>query len=193
MKVRVLITVLAFVFVATPLLAQGPPATSGLIVVRGDFYGGDYDYWYVYTDWKRGYVAFHGVDISSWCAEDPTGYTTWNYQENYPPAEEGLIIQHIKADDVTTSVWPASIWDGNWCDNILNSVPLATGTVDLIYNDNDVLAWMYDHNRKNAYGVSAHGVLSAPDGERMIFNGSAHGVYDADVDEVKWAIKIVLN
>ena len=193
MKVRILIAVVSCIIVATPLLAQGPPPSSGPFVVRGDFYGGDTDYWFYYTDFKRGYVAFNGIDIASWCAGDPTGYATWNYQENYPPAEEGLIIQHLKADDVTTSVWPVSIWDGDVCFNILNSAPLASGTVDFIMNDNDFLAWMYDHNRKNAYGLSAHGVLSAPDGERMIFNSSFHCVYDADVDEAKCKVKIVLN
>lgn len=188
MKIRVVLAVLTCVCVAAPLLAQGPPAASGPNVVRDELYG----WWLYFTDFKRGYVAVIGADIVAVCSEEFEG-SYWNLQENYPPAEEGLTVWHLKGDDVIASVWPSSIWDGDPCEYILNNPPLADGTADVIVNDNDLYANLYDHNRKNAYGLSAHGVLQAPDGERMILNAGFHCVFDADSGEQKCKIKIVLN
>jgi hypothetical protein len=190
MKIRVILAVLGCLFVTAPLLAQGPPEASGPYVVRDEVSG----YWWYFTDFKRGYVVFLGVDIVSWCAEMPV-YSTWSLQENYPPAEEGLVVQHFKGDDVITSVWPITIWDGDPCEYVFNNPPIADGTADVIANDNDLYAGSYDHNRHNSYGISAHGVLTAPDGERMIFNGMFHCTWPGypDFDEGKCKIKIVLN
>lgn len=183
MRMRVVISALICVFLAAPLLAQGPPPSSGPTVVRYERDGEAEDYWWVYTDWKRGYVAFHGVDIVSWCEwEQPgdpiDGYNFWDVQEVSPAAHEGWIHALEKADDVTTSVWPVTIWDGNACVNILfNSAPIATGTVDIISNDNDVDAWIDERPSVNTYKVSGHGVLTAADGERMRFNGGLNCVW----------------
>lgn len=189
MKTRMILAILVCVFVATPLLAQGPPAQSGPHVFRDEAYG----WWWYFTDWNRGYVAFVGRDIVAFCNGEVVG-SWWTYQDNYPPAEEGLLITVTKGDDVITSVWPAAIWDYfDPCEYILNNPPLAEGTSDVVLTDNDIYAWAYDHTRKNAYGLSAHGVLTAPDGERMIFNGHFRCVYDGDTDTQKCNAKIVLN
>jgi hypothetical protein len=194
MKFKVSMVVAACILMAVPVMAQGPPPASGPIVVRGDFNGADYDWWYYYTDWKRGYVAFHGVDIVSWCAYNPTGYSDWYYLDVFPPAEADLIHEVLKGDDITTSVWPVAIWEyTNACDYILNYPPIATGTADVIVTDNDVTAWRNTHNRKNAYHLSAHGVLYAPDGEGMVFSGGFHGVWHPEWDKEIWKTKIVLN
>jgi hypothetical protein len=188
MKTRIILVVLVCVFVTAPLLAQGPPAESGPNVIRDEAYG----WWWYFTDAKRGYVAFVGADPVAICSGGDAD-SWWNYQENYPPAEEGLIHFLAKGDDVPASVYPISIWDYGACEYILSFPPIAAGTADVVITDNDLDASLYDHNRKNAYGLSAHGALTAPDGERMIFNGGFRCVYDADVDEVKCKIKIVLN
>jgi len=191
MKIRVILAVLVCVFVSAPLLAQVPPAQSGPHVVRSEVYG----WWWYFTDARRGYVAVIGADLVSVCSGPFIG-SWWNLQENFPPAEEGLVVQHIKGDDVIASVWPATIWDySEPCEYILNNPPLADGTADAILNDNDLYAGDYDHKRHNAYGLSAHGVLAAPDGERMIFNAMFHCTWPGypDFDEGKCKVKIVLN
>lgn len=188
MKIRVILAVLVCVFVSAPLLAQGPPAQSGPHVFRGEGEG----WWWWFFDLKRGYVAFIGVDLVAAC-ETGIVDSRWTYQDNYPPSEEGVWVSVVKGDDVPTSVWPLEILDYSFCDYALEFLPIAEGTSDVVQTDNDVEAYLYDHNRKNAYGLSAHGVLTAPDGERMIFSGGIHCVYDADVDEQKCKFKIVLN
>lgn len=194
MKMRVSMVVVTCLLLTTPLLAQGPPANSGPIVVRGEFNGAYYDWWYYYTDWKRGYVAFHGVDIVSWCNETPIGYSDWFYLDVLPPAEADLVHEVLKGDDLTTSVWPVAIWDyPDACDYILNYPPIAAGTADVIVTDNDYFAYRNEHNRHNAYHLSAHGVLYAPDGEAMVFSGGFHGVWHPDFDQYVWKKKIVLN
>ena len=61
---------------------------------------------------------------------------------------------------------------------------MAAGTVDMIINDNDVYAWLYDHQRANAYGESAHGLLYTPGGERLILNVSNHCVWNTGNDKL---------
>lgn len=188
MKTRIILTVLVCVFVTTPLLAQGPPAQSGPHVFRGEFDGG---YFWFY-DLKRGYVAFIGIDLVAAC-ETGINDSTWTYQDNFPPSEEGLWMSIVKGDDVPTSVWPLDILNYDFCDYAAEFQPIAEGTSDVVQTDNDIQAWLFDHNRKNPYGLSAHGVLTAPDGERMIFTAGFHCVFDADVFEEKCKYKIVLN
>ena len=48
----------------------------------------------------------------------------------------------------------------------------------MVFTDNDVWAWLYDHHRANAYGISGHGVLTAPDGERMRCNSGFRCVWN---------------
>lgn len=188
MIIRIFMIACVCLCLTAPLLAQGPPEASGPHIVRYDAYG----WWWYFTDFKRGYVAFIGVDIVEFCNDNFVG-SWWFAQDNTPPAEEGLLMGLTKGDDVLASVWPIAIWDGDPCEYILNNPPLAEGTVDAILTDNDIFAADFDHNRKNAYGLSAHGVLIAPDGERMICNAGFRCTYDSDTDEYKCKQKIVLN
>lgn len=190
MKIRVILAVLVCVLVTTPLLAQGPPAQSGPHVFRGEGEG----WWLYYADFNRGYVAFIGIDLVGAC-ETGTYESHWTYQDNFPPSEEGVWVTQVKGDDVPTSVWPLEILDYylDFCEYAGEYPPFGEGTSDVIQTDNDYQAWLYDHNRKNAYGLSAHGVLTAPDGERMIFNSHFRCVYDAGADTQKCNVKITLN
>lgn len=188
MKTRIILAVLVCVFVTAPLLAQGPPAQSGPHVFRGEGEG----WWFYFDDVKRGYVTFIGIDLLAAC-DGAINDSSWIYQDNFPPSEEGVWVTWIKGDDVPTSVWPLDILDYDLCDYPAELLPIAEGTSDVVQTDNDFEAWRFDHHRKNAYGLSAHGVLTAPDGERMIFSAGFHCVYDADVDEGKCKNKIVLN
>lgn len=182
MRTRILLCALLCLVVAAPLVAQGPPSSSGPIVVRGEFNGGDSDYWWGITDMRTGYIAVHGVDLVSWCMMAPVGYTVWDFQDNFPPAEEGLVHELLKADDVLTSVWPVSILDEpDFCVPVLAmGAPIAEGTVDFLLNDNDSFAWLYEHNRADAYHISTHGLVYTPDGERMVLNSSFQCVWRMD-------------
>ncbi|MCU0235041.1 MAG: hypothetical protein MUE90_13550 [Thermoanaerobaculales bacterium] len=188
MKVRVCLAVVTIAFVAAPLLAQGPPVSSGPNVVRDEVYG----WWWNFADEKRGYFAIIGADAVAICSGGFVG-SFWDLQQNFPPADDGLIHVVLKGDDVLASVWPASILEGDACGYILSFPPIAQGTLDAIYNDNDLEGFYYDHNRHNSYRLSAHGVLSAPDGESMTFSGGFHCVFDPDYIKGECKTKIVLN
>ena len=178
MNARAVLVAVALVFAAAPVFAQGPPPTSGPFVVRGTFDGADSDWWWGIADVKRGYFSVHGVDVVSWCEGNPSGYNIWSFQDVNLPADEGLVHALQKGDDVLTSVWPISVLDDFFCIGILErGVPLAQGTVDMVFTDNDVWAWLFDHNRANAYGITGHGVLTAPDGERMRCNAGFRCVW----------------
>lgn len=206
MLARTVFSVLICLFVSAPLLAQGPPPSSGPTVVRYERDGEEEAWFYYYTDFKRGYVAFHGVDIFSWCNQffgggDPFGFNFWTVQEVSPEAHEGWMHLLEKADDVTTSVYSSAIWEGGACFNIVfNFEPIATGTVDIVANDNDYYAWLYDRPSVNTWKISGHGVLTHADGERMRFNGGVNcvwGGYSEDPDYVHpgehCSAKIVLH
>lgn len=192
MKTGLMVATLVAVSVSAPLFAQGPPPASGPFVVRGEFDGSsgipgaDEDFWVGYVDAKRRLVAFHGVDIGSWCEGSPTDYSVWYFQDNIPPADEGLVHKLLKADDVVTSVWPTSIFGqpGGFCAGVLAmGVPLAAGTVDMLITDNDYMAWL-EHDRANAVAISAVGLVYTPEGERLIFHGSSHCVWHTGNDQV---------
>ncbi len=196
MKIRIILAVLVCVFVTAPLLAQGPPDFSGPIVVRYD----DTFYYWGYFDEKRGYVAFHGVDVLAACSGDPlTEWSEWSFKEVSPRGEDGVLVQQVKGYDVLTSVWPMSILDdglgaGQFCPKIVElGAPIAEGTADVIIKDNDLYAFLYDHHRSNAFSLSAHGMLEDPiDGETMVFNGGYNCVWDGE-NEAKCKNKNVLH
>lgn len=200
MKIRCsLIIVLCFAFV-TPLLAQGPPGDSGN-VERWE--GSGWFRWYF--DEKRNYVAFHGVDIEAWCADDPeTEWSVWQVLDVYIPASELLIKTTEKGDDMISSVWPIEILDdvaypNHWCEGVLDLDPIATGTVDVIFTDNDLYGGYFEPTqRMNTYHLSAHGILySFEDEESMRFSGGFNcqwpGYPEVWSETVKCKARIVLH
>ena len=195
---RVLIACVCLCLTA-PLFAQGPPPESG-IVERWEGSG----WFYGYIDGKRGYVAFHAVDIIAWCAGDPnTEFSMWQVQDVWPPSSDRLLVTKEVGDDSITSVWSIDIMDTDvyphWCDGVLALDPIATGTADVIATDNDLFAGApVDRERTNAYSLSAHGVLeSFGDGESMMFNGGYNcnwpGFPENFAETNKCKYKIVLH
>ena len=72
MNTRYIVITFVCLCLTAPLFAQGPPGESG-IVVRDEGSG-----WFrMYTDFKRNYVAFHGVDVEAWCAGEEVEWDVW--------------------------------------------------------------------------------------------------------------------
>ena len=175
MNTRIFLTTFVCICLTVPLFAQGPPANSG-IVERWE--GDGWFRWY--ADFKRNFVAFHGVDIEAWCAWDEnTEWSTWQVQDVIIKGDpEWLVKTTEKGDDMITSVWPIEILDevaypDHWCDGVLDLEPIATGTADVVFTDNDLTGGFYEPTpRMNAYHLSAHGLIDAEvDGEQLMFSG----------------------
>ena len=190
MKIRSLLIVIVCLSFVAPLFAQGPPLSSGPNVIRYE----DYGWWWNFADFKRGYFTVIGIDAVAFCWGEFDG-AWWAFQENYPPAEEGIVHRLIKGDDVPASVWPAWIVEDDFdtCAYIRENPPIAAGTVDALSNDNDVYAGAFEHNRTNSWGLKAHGAMEAPDGEMMMFSAGYHCVWNQKTDKFECKFKIVLN
>jgi hypothetical protein len=92
---------------------------------------------------------------------------------------DSIIVDLFKGDDVRTYVYPFTPFD---CNLILNVPPLAYGTSDVVWTDNNLFG--EDTNRANSWNVSAHGVLTDGNGEEYVFQHNLHctwiGYYDDD-------------
>jgi hypothetical protein len=185
-----------------PLFAQGPPDESG-IVYRGEYYTIKW-----YQDFKRDLVAFHGADIEAWCAGDPeTEWGVWQYQDVMIKGDPEYLIKTTEhGDDLPTSVWPIGIVDPDganfWervCPGVLSTDPIATGTADVVFTDNDLTGGYWEPTeRMNAYHLSAHGVLySFGDEEPMQFSGGFNcqwpGYPEVFGETVKCKAKIMVH
>jgi hypothetical protein len=189
---------------AAPLFAQGPPDFSGR-VERWET-DGTWGWFYGYGDTKRGYAAFHGVDVEVFCVDrSAEEWGIWSVQDVWLPPTDMLIKTTEKGDDMPTSVWPIVIFDDtvydHWCDGVLDPAleSIATGTTDVIVTDNDLTGGWYENTpRMNAFKLSAHGVLYATEGgEPMMFSGGYNcqwpGYPDVWSETGKCKEKIVLR
>ena len=86
------------------------------------------------------------------------------------PDEANRIVRILHGTDVRTSVWPNF---GFNCPLFTTTTPLATGLSKFVHTDNDVnIFFNPDSKNSNAYGWTAHGVLTDPSGAKAPF--SAH-------------------
>lgn len=154
-----------------------PPSDSGARVLRSE----DYNWWMFDA---KGMAVFVGIDIPAFCS-DAWVVGSWQYQVIVNPSDIDLLMAVAKGDDLITNIYPATAFydeDGNadparLCEYDYFYGPIASGTSDAIYTDNDGMAYFNDHSRANAFGVSAHGVLFTPEDEPVNFSGSFHCVY----------------
>ena len=93
---------------------------------------------------------------------------------------------------VQTSVWPFTNFD---CAQFTSIAPLATGTAKLVNTDNDLLVFQNPNNvNHNAFGFTAQGRLTRPDGSTAQFNGVNRSVWDGvNGASFKSTVKINLN
>jgi len=193
MRKRIVLFVLVSMFIVTPLIAD-PPDNSGPNVVRYETFG-----WYFYYD--KGMVAIHGADWPMLCEGGFPWTDLWRVKEIENPADTDLIMSLVKGDDVDTWIYPEwfIVFDQNGdidfdatCENALSIPPIAAGTMDIIVTDNDIFGNL-PHNRRNAWHMSAHGVLSSPSGDRMICNSGFKCVWDSDDGWLKCKDRINLH
>ena len=173
-------TVLLFVIVllvaliaAIPALAD-PPSSSGPNVVRFE------DTFAVfYSDARTGLSVTIGADV----VEDCNGNfepELVSIQEIHVPEDANRIISILHGDDLMTTVWPFTDFN---CDLFTTEEPVATGTSDLVLTDNDLLVFLTPDNVNwNAFGFTAHGLLTAQDGSDVHFNGVQRCRWDGNND-----------
>ena len=93
------------------------------------------------------------------------------------PEDANRLID-LQKGRVRVSVWPFTTFD---CDLFASTTPLATGMVDFIYTDNDLLVFLNPDNvNHNAFGFQAHGRLTNSSGQDVQFSGHARWVWDGN-------------
>jgi hypothetical protein len=181
MKARIALIVMVSMLLVAPLMAD-PPDASGPYVVRFE----DYGWWYYYAD---GLLMIHGADWQAVCNNEFPFTDLFQIQDVNCPADTDLIVTLTKGDDVDSWVYPDwfLVFDenGNFdipatCYNVATVEPFASGEMDFVYTDNDLLGYL-PHNRYNTWHLSAHGKLYTPDGDRMICNSGFHCVWNGDL------------
>jgi hypothetical protein len=146
------------------------PANPGPIVFRfKDVFG------VFYADPVRGLSAIHGGNVVEFCNTGGTAFQLVDIQHVLPPQEQGRIIELLKGKDLETTVWPFVNFD---CGLFTTITPLATGVVDLVNTDNDLLVFLRDTRNVNAYGFTAQGRLTRPSGAKASFNSVMKVVWD---------------
>jgi len=176
MKKKVLIllgVVLVALVAAIPALADPPPSSGPNVVRFEDTFA------VFYSDARKGLSVTIGADV----VEDCNGNfepELVSIQEIRVPEDANRIIGILKGDDLMTTVWPFTDFD---CGLFTTEEPVATGTSDLVLTDNDVLVFLTPDNVNwNAFGFTAHGLLTAQDGSDVRFNGVQRCIWDGNND-----------
>jgi len=121
--------------------SNGPAEPGNSYIVRGDW--GGFDFFFIDA---RTELAVYVTDDDFDCV-DFEGATLIPFQQIFNPSGEGLLMYH----------------EAGWLNAVILEPPyecdddLATGLVHNTWVDNDVRAWLYEHNRANAYGGVING------------------------------------
>lgn len=168
----------AILFSLTPAWADLPEQSGPFVYRYESVVGG------CLLDREEGVWITFGFDAVETCSgggsTEPLDF--WEIQEVYLPAEVGLLSELWKGDDIRVTLWP---WLGPGtgactCTAVLRDTPLASGTVDAMYTDNDLEAFLFDHDRYNAVGVMMHGILTDQSGDRIGLQARFRCVYGTD-------------
>lgn len=145
------------------------PTSPGPYIIRSEGWFG-----YGHADYRRGVSATYGFD--------PVELCQGTYDPELVPIQEIGVPQDVdrfialQRGPVSAQVWPFTDFD---CTLFLNNAPLATGLVQLVYTDNDFLAWLRDPTNQNAWGWTAGGTLTRPDGSQAELQAVIRLVYDS--------------
>lgn len=170
---RVLMTLTVLALLAPCTAVADPPAESGPYVVRYE----DSPLWagWLVADAKRGYFSFIGWDPYEFCTNFPAGIDIMSIQEVQNPQNEDQINVLVKMDDVYAAVWEWVPGTPITCPYILENPPLAVGTADGTYTDNDLYADLSpDEERTNTWTLSAHGKVMDDFDESFNLNTGFH-------------------
>jgi len=136
------------------------PSESG-VVLRGET-----GWALAVTDFESGLQLILGTDIVEYCS-GIIDFDVVSFMDVW--VNDRPLLSKIHGEDVRTTVWPFTDFD---CGLFTTVDPVASGVSDVVTTDNDVFG-VGDGNNANAWGFSAHGILSyASSGEPAIF--SAH-------------------
>jgi len=179
------IFLLSGLVISSPLYAE-PPSNSGPRVFRVEGWN-----WFLID--ANGMVAFVGPDVSAVC-EGGLPYASLQYQNIDNPADADLIMSLAKVDDAPTYVYPEAALeylDNGWpdiahlCGYHYLYGPIASGTSDGIFTDNDGKAADNFHSRVNSWGLSATGVLFTPSDDPVSFSAGFRCRFNYDQDPDK--------
>ena len=174
---------------ATPLMK---PSGSGAYIERYDL-----AYWVYWFMDGNGLLVTLGVnDIQAYC-ERTGGKDTFSFKDLYlPNADPDLrrCLEQIRGTGVIAMAFqvvpdPTKDLRGYIC----GMEPMAVGTANFGYQDNDVLAWMQDNNNSNAFGYKANGALVAPDGQTYKLNLVYRYVWDPGTTRYNEVFKLQLT
>lgn len=148
------------------------PESSGAVVVR-DQVG------VFYTLWDGELLVAHVFrNPYAACVPPGTPYDAYPLDRQRVISDDAadLIRQLITADEISIKVWHSTT--GNWA-AVRCTPPLAEGVGKLVATDNDALADspLNDRLRANSFGLSAHGTLTAPEGQRYSYSGTYRAVW----------------
>ena len=152
-----------------------PPEQSGANVVRWEGGGA-----WTFTDWDAGILVVFGANMDEFCS-GTINFDVVSFMEVTIPQGPDRIKQLVKGKDVQATVWPFPFFD---CYLFTTVEPIAYGTVDLIYNDNDLISWARNNKNMNAFGMNAHGnMLSTASGDALRLNFVWHAIFRDYNDE----------
>ncbi len=120
-------------------------------------------------DPKAGMDVTFGFDPVAFCG----GSSDFDVVQLQLVQNPGRVLALLQGE-VRTTVWPFTQFD---CDLFTTVEPLASGSADFTWHDNDWLG-LLDPNKINAFGWHAHGILTRPSGAKARF--SAHFTFQWD-------------
>jgi len=128
---------------------------------------------YGFIDTEAQLMLVLGInDFPAFCS-DGGGMDWFKFKElllpNADPELRRLIMQ-ITAKDVTAIIWQTDTWPEDFCDFVLNNQPLAMGTANFKYTDNDFYAWWQGNHNSNPFGYKANGSLESLNGQEYNLN-----------------------
>jgi hypothetical protein len=150
-----------------------------------------------YTFWDGQLLLIIGCNDLSLACSGGGGYDLFKFKElllpNVDPELRRLIMQ-INAGDATTIVWYMESWpeDNDLCPFVLNNEPIAIGTANFNYTDNDFYAWWQGHPNSNPYGYKANGSLVGSNGQEYNLNLVDRIIWDWDGSKFREHGKILL-
>ncbi len=150
---------------------KGPPAQSGPYVVRSEE-----SFAFFISDEAAGVTAFLGFDATEAFCHEQIDYDLVPVQYVFAPSGDFRIISRFTGT-VRTTVYEGIYTEGDICAFLASAPILAQGYSTVTHRDNDLLVDQQNPNR-NAYGWTAHGTLTDPNGDQVQFSWHLSVLWD---------------